>query len=443
MACKAFSWEYEPKERGPQYKQPFSTTEPHQQPIVLKTKNIQHLLSVAAAPSPEASTRTLQVNSAGQRQQLIDIYLKNHMVDAHLSLVQTCRVCLLGFGFVAFCTSLGAHSPRGRLQCALTASACFLSSVYYTRLYKLRRLPVTLGYSMESNTVAESMRYANWTIVVALLGICAFLLRGPFEAPLVGPFSWSWWNWSYETWRVVGPLLSSAGTIVSLPGWHASRAARAQHLKGNTTAMCMWLIACIFFMTLSAFTSLVTFSVMLKPLQSSPTTARSEAEITLGRSITILWVAYPIISFARTTAIVFGAGDWGINIVAADLNTNERSTTKSKTLCASILCNCMHYVAAFIRGMFLAFVSSPDQTSSVAVARLYAMVDGVLSINEANAVMPLLSNSGQPCTQRVEMHAAEVTPLCSQGVDSILAIVDICSQALSALGCAALTLQQA
>ena len=68
------------------------------------------------------------------------------------------------------------------------------------------------------------------------------------------------------------------------------------------------------------------------------------------------------------------------------------------------------------------------------------MVDGVLSMNEANAVMPLLGSNGQPCTERVEMHVAEVTPLCSQGVDSILAIVDICSQALSALGCAALTL---
>ena len=103
---------------------------------------------------------------------------------------------------------MGANDPRQRLQCALTASACCISFVYYTRLYALRRLPVSMGYSLESNTVAESMRYTNWTIVIALLGVCAFLLRGPFAACLYGPFSS--WQWSCSTRRLAGPVLASA-----------------------------------------------------------------------------------------------------------------------------------------------------------------------------------------------------------------------------------------
>lgn len=394
---------------------------------------------------------------------MIKYYMKNHMVDAHLSVVQTCRVCLAGFGLVAFCAAVGAGDPRGRLQCALTSSACFLSTIYYSRLYTLRRLPVSLGYSFESNTVAESMRYTNWTIVIALLGVCAFLLRGPFDRPLVGPFTW--WQWPYSTWKLAGPLISSAGTIVSLPGWHASRTARSYQLQGARRKACMWLLICSLFLTISAGSSLLTASIMLQPLQTDPP-ARTENEIILGRSISALWFVYPMVSFARTVAIILGAGDWGAEVVGAQrsVETYKDRLQHERSRMSSLLYTAVDGFFVFLKNTYLAFVASPECKNTIAVVRLSAMADGIIAPNAledtdmtANRV-PLISNRVQAkcgdlrlknakemqediySVSNMTVHLPEVTPLCAQGVDSTIAIVDIFSQAISALACAALTL---
>ena len=132
--------------------------------------------------------------------------------------------------FVAFVAAIGFQGPgsdqRLRLQCAATAGACFISSLYYTRLYALRRLPLSMGYSLESNTVAESLRYSTWSVSISLLSLTAFLLRGPFRGvetwgPL-GPNGG--WQWTYAGWAFGGPLLSCLGTLVGL-----TRLARQSH----------------------------------------------------------------------------------------------------------------------------------------------------------------------------------------------------------------------
>lgn len=396
---------------------------------------------------------------------MIKYYMRHHMVDAHLSIVQTCRVCLAGFGLVAFCAAVGAGEARSRLQCSLTSSACFLSTIYYSRLYTLRRLPVSLGYSFESNTVAESMRYTNWTIVIALLGVCAFLLRGPFNQPLVGPFSW--WQWPYSTWKLAGPLMSSAGTIVSLPGWHASRTARSYQLQGSKRKACMWLLICALFLTISAGSSLLTASIMLQPLQTDPP-ARTENEIILGRSISALWFVYPMVSFARTIAIILGAGDWGAEVVGAQRPPHfyNSEVRHAHPRVSNLLNTAIDGMFVFLKNTYLAFVASPECKNTIAVVRLSAMADGIIAPNAledtdaAASRVPLISNhvhtGVRHTSQRsvhnreneqdvysvsnMTVHLPEVTPLCAQGVDSTIAIVDIFSQAISALACAALTL---
>jgi hypothetical protein len=383
----------------------------------------------------------------------IDVYMRHHMVDAHLTVIQTTRVCLLGFGLVGLICAIGVtgqNNNRYRLQCALTGSACIVSTMYYQRLYALRRLPVAMGYSLESNTVAESMRYTNWTIVIAMLGICAYLLRGPFETERAGPFPW--WQWEYNTWIVAGPILSSVGTSVGLPGWHASRTARALQLRKQYLEAAAWLGACVCFLCISAFTSLVNASMMLSPIPSD--TTRKPQEIGLARAISALWFVYPIVSFVRTVAIVLGAGDWGVEVIGAQRSNDAQERTRK-----AMLKNAMWMVAgglfSMARSGYLAMVAAPECKSTIAVNRLTALADGIIhpndleQANNTTDTVPLLPQSDLgdysnkdtdiEVQTRMRLHVPEVTPLCSQGADSTIAIVDICSQALTALGCAALT----
>lgn len=399
-------------------------------------------------------------------------YMRNHMIDAHLTLIQTCRICLMGFGLVAFAAAVGggaSTSQRQRLQCAATAAACAISTRYYTRLYSLRRLPLSMGYSLESNTVAESMRYANWSVVIALLGWTAFMLRGPFATPLYGP--WPLWEWDYPTWRFVGPLLSSGGTIVGLPGWHASRTARASQCKGDYKAAGGWAIACFIFLGISTVTSLTIGAAMLSPTRDPPD--RTPLEVALGRGISTLWFVYPVVSLVRTLALMLGAGDWTEGLSGYSTNTKvgvadtgalpgarHVAAVPASSLSRRVVSGLSSFALNAVRSTYLALVAAPECKSTVAVARLTALADNImpsreLSINpnhenELERLLPmsdLVTNIGTEHEEenvrnlQLRMHVPEVSPLCSQGTDSAIAIVDIFSQAIAALGCAMITLE--
>ena len=88
------------------------------------------------------------------------------------------------------------------------------------------------------------------------------------------------------------------------------------------------------------------------------------------------------------------------------------------------------------------------------MTRLTALADGIISgrelqsdpqhAREVERLLPMSdlvdSQEVNNTTQNMRMHVPEVSPLCSQGVDSAIAVVDIFSQALAALGTAAITL---
>lgn len=420
-------------------------------------------------------------------------YMRAHTVDAHLTLVQVCRVCLTGFGFVGFVAAVGFQGPgseqRLRLQCAATSGACFISSLYYTRLYALRRLPLSMGYSLESNTVAESLRYSTWSVSVSLLSLTAFLLRGPFQ----GSETWGplgpegGWQWTYAGWAFGGPLLSCLGTLVGLPGWHASRTARAKIAVGQYRAAAGWVVACFIFLSVSTAVTLTTGSAMLQPAVPEQ---RTSQEVALARTISALWFVYPAVSLLRTLALMCGAGDWSEETEASvrraeaarakrELLSQQRQRTRrfealrrwaSKGTGARLFgaaraagTAVAGALGSVLEASFLALVAAPEPRSAVAVARVAALADGVASglpvsvlvgSHEEDARGPvaemqrLLPRSDLKRVQQdpldaleMRMHQPEVTPLCSQAIDSIISLVDIFSQGVAALGCAFITLR--
>lgn len=447
---------------------------PPQAPTSVPTTNFT-LLAPKASKAPKAPSAPTALSiytgdasseSYAEQQMRVDEYMRSHMIDAHLLFVQIARTFLMGFGLVAAIAGINASTDRHRIQCALSSAACFVSTFYYQRLHALRRLPVAMGYSLESNSVAEAMRYTNWTVAICLLGICAFLLRGPFATPTYGFFGW--WEWSYETWRVAGPLMSSIGTAFGLPGWHSARAVRFHQLRGDTQSVVAYAVSCVLCLMVSCFTSLSTGSAVLSPFPD--VAQRTDAEISFSRSISVLWFVYPLVSLVRTIAIVLGAGDWG-DLHARNVEAHEASLMRRRTWRSSVgsfLVSFLHGFERLVRHMYLTFVAAPVSKSSLAIHHLHAEsqhllpTDGLRTTSStATHTVPLYAPTDllrdndheqhewttDPTQEFVHaheglmrIHIPEMTPLCSQGSDSIIAFVDIFSQAITALGCAILTL---
>ncbi len=344
--------------------------------------------------------------------------------DVHLTIVQFCQVCLTGFGLVGALTAIASQGQgqiqRHRLQCAVASAACFISTRFYRRLHILRRLPNMTGYSLEANTVAETMRHVNNAIVTTLLGFCALMLRGPFIQPTYGPFNL--WSWSYTTWRFVGPFFSFASSFVSLPAWHASRVTRKRWLQilesrrsyqapEGTLRSTRWLIRCpqrytpvlgwllvtIVFASTAILCSLTIASVIWQPIDN---TQRSETERLLGRCISTLWFVYPCVSLLRTLGVMAGQEE------TSQLHTTSiRRELRGSSLCDRIqnnsvwwapfgtcffapklcaVCDSLWWCVPFIcgilmqaaRSFYLALVTAPSIENVATVAHLAATVDG-------------------------------------------------------------------
>ena len=426
-------------------------------------------------------------------------YMYTHEIDAHLLVVQLCRVTLTVSGILTLAVAVGSSAEttqRYRLQCATTGTACLVTSRYYTRLYTLRRLPLGLGYSLEGNTVAESMRYANWSVVIGLLTWCAFLLRGPFENDegLTGGDStyraFSWWTWSYSFWIGAGPLLSSGTTMLGLPGWHAARSSREAQKRGAYREAVVWFLAFFLLLGISASVSVVIGLAMIAEGDGT----RPSRELDLSRFISMLWFVYPVVSCVRTTSLVFGIGSLqGSSVIgeggAAGINVEPSAVRPVvaqgmahrvwSTASAGI-----GVVASVVKAVYLAMVAAPSTGSALVVARLSATAEGLANVSAEKALLrsfatssstiraPVIGVEGDtdeevrepllvpdasalldwtvaPVRQQAlaklpadmaRLHRPEVSPLCAQGVDSIIALVDIFSQGLAALGTVYITI---
>ena len=350
----------------------------------------------------------------------------NEKMDANLMIIQFTRSFLVGFGIVSLISGINSENNRYRLQCALSGSACIVTSWFYLKLHRLRRLPIKMAYSFEGNAVAESIRFANWSIAIFLLTSCAFLLRGPFATKTYGPYGL--WSWEFDTWCFLAPLLRSIDVITGLPGWHASRMITLSKKQHKYYDVVFWTVCCIIFLVIPSFGVLIAADAMFAPLPDPP--VRSNFEIRLGQSLSIFWFVYPLVSLIRTIAIVFGIGSWQTH-TKHEMH-NDMTHTSSMHLFGKVTNMSKH--------AYLAFVASPSTEYSEGIQRLHAFASSVPRIDGSNPENTSLLPQNTREYDNI-YHHPEVTPLCSQGTDSIVALADIFGQAFAAFGCAYVTLQ--
>ena len=304
--------------------------------------------------------------------------------DAHLLIIQVCRATLAAglLMSVLACVTTMVEVPRVRLQCALAATACAVSSLFYRHLYELRRLPNYYGYSEEANSVSNALRYTSWSVTIALLAWIAFLLRGPFyDGKALG--------WTYNEWLYVGPLLATLNVLMGIPGWEAARV-----FSNQTGCKCSRIVAFIvsFVLLIGGFGISVTLNYALR---KGSTTARSTSETTLASWVAGVWIAYPALQCLKTLAVFLRKDH-----VPRLTNIAKRFVPITKTK------NALQFA---FRTMVGAPTAHLRETHN-----LYTMIEPEHSLN-------------------IKLSAPTIQPRWTQLLDTIMAIVDTFSQGILAL----------
>jgi len=304
--------------------------------------------------------------------------------DAHLLMIQVCRATLAAglIMSVLACVTTMVETPRIRLQCALSATACAVSSLFYRHLYELRRLPDYYGYSEEANSVSNALRYTSWAVTIALLAWIAFLLRGPFNDEKV-------MGWTYNEWLYIGPLMATVNVLMGIPGWEAARV-----FSNQTGCRCSRIGA--FFISTVLLLGGFGISVILNyALRAGPTDARSASETTLANWVASVWIAYPTLQGLKTLAVFFGTDH-----VPRLTNLAKRYTPITKTK------NALQFA-------FRTMVGAPNAHIRE-THNLYTMIEPEHSID-------------------IKLSAPTIQPRWTQLLDTIMATVDIFSQGILAL----------
>ena len=307
--------------------------------------------------------------------------------DAHLLMIQVCRATLAAglLMSVLACVTTMVDTPRIRLQCALAATACAVSSLFYRHLYELRRLPNYYGYSEEANSVSNALRYTSWAVTIALLAWIALLLRGPFhEEKIMG--------WTYNQWLYIGPLLATTNVLMGIPGWEAARVFSNQ--KGcSVSRIGAFIISAVLLMG-----GLLISVILNYALRAGSTKARSTSESTLANWVAGVWIAYPALQCLKTLAVFFGKDH-----VPRLTNIAKRYAPITKTK------NALQFA-------FRTMVGAPN-THIRETHNLYTMIEPEHSID----------------VKMSKLSAPTIQPRWTQLLDTIMATVDIFSQGILAL----------
>ena len=102
-------------------------------------------------------------------------------IDVNLGLIQITRSFVGAFGLTAVLGCIAStEDARVRLQCALAAASCTITTALYVAIVDIRRARPH-GYGHAANARVDSLRYATWTVTHALLAWLALSVRGPFE----------------------------------------------------------------------------------------------------------------------------------------------------------------------------------------------------------------------------------------------------------------------
>lgn len=304
--------------------------------------------------------------------------------DAHLLIIQVCRATLAAgvFMSVLACITTTESDPRIRLQCALIATACAVSSLFYRHLYELRRLPKCNGYSQEGNAVSNALRFTSWAVTIALLAWIAFLLRGPFQ-------DGTYLGLSYGEWLYVGPLLATLNVLLGIPGWEAARV-----FSGSNGMSCTRIVA-VMLAALFLGGGLCISILINRAMHMRPTTARSSSDVNLAQWLSWIWVAYPFLQLLKTVA-VFQNNDHVPRLTSLAKRFVPIASTK----------NALQFA-------FRTMVAAPTHHARE-IANIYTMIEPEHSI---------------------DMHTStpNIRPQWTQVLDTLMAIVDTLSQGVLAL----------
>jgi hypothetical protein len=397
--------------------------------------------------------------------------------DVNLVTLQICRASLVVAAIVSFVASLASGiRPYQRMANAAAAAACALSVRFYGRLIAVRRLPGNAGYRLEGNAVAEAMRVANWTVVVALLCWSAFLLRGPYDdretqagAILV--------RLTYEQWRLWGPLFMAFTAVMSIPIWHLVAIAQGEQNR-VTSRVASIAFALVLLVASLIFSSDVFYAIIdERHLCNTNTTscARTQEERGFATFSCWLWFGYSLIGVLRALARM---STWFSPM--QQLKVQNGRVVDGRQSLAPADDSCCNSVLSNIKGMgrtvytVMVSVSMPTHdmdsmkqiaqwadtggmlppASSVAMAHeqrsrpdqgamvLYNPQTASTSHHhtELAPTLPLnsvLGSDGRMVTMIT--HAPELSSVCTQILDTLLAVLDVTTQAVVAFGLASLT----
>lgn len=343
---------------------------------------------------PQASSRVVQplLGPCTRRRQSLSVL---RGPDVHLVTIQICRAALFGAGIAATLACLSSTAmPRQRLQCALSAAACAISSVYYVHFYSIRKRPNLAGYTIAGNAAVDALRYASWSACISLLAWNALLFRGPFGKGIL------WLGFTYNNWLVIGPLFACGGVLLGIPGWHSARSSS----KDVACSRITWLMIAAILLLLAVIMSLsLASTIQLAPLDYS---VRSEAEITLSRVMSAFWFVYPAVSCLRTLGMMIASSKW--DVLRHAMLRMPRLTLKVCSLCNAIMFG--------VQKAFSTLTMAP------------------MDVDEFNSITEFLECSDSGFVTNA-MRPSPVPVWITQLCDFAISVVDIVTQVYSTVAC--------
>ena len=251
---------------------------------------------------PASALSTARYASLATHQGAVHVPLATHdvawcetQIDGNLSLVNLARTCIAAFGLTAGLGALASEEgARARLQCALSAASCLMTSVFYVRMTSVRTTPGR-GYSAQGNASVDSMRFSNWVVCNALQAWLALLMRGPFQddARFVG--------YTYRDWFVLGTVLCSAGVLLGGVALFCVEHAASS----DSTRRRLAFGGCAGLATIGAVACAVFTSLAFH--YPADTHRRTQHEIDMGMFISSFWALYPMTGGLRVALSILVA----------------------------------------------------------------------------------------------------------------------------------------
>lgn len=315
----------------------------------------------------------------------------NEQIDVNLTIANIARVAIVTFGvtaaFGALTTERGA---RHQLQCALAATACLVTTGFYAKLYAVRRAKA-VAYSRAGSAAVDSYRHSCWAVTNGTLAWIALLLHGPFGVDGTARVD----GVGYVGWLRRGPALSVFAVVC---GGCAQFCVETARYASSRVVFVGWGTLGFVFVATATVAS-VSVSVALQ--HAGDPSARSRTEIQMSQTLGVLWFIYP--------------GSNVLKVVVTFFSTHN---------------------ATELLGARAARAMRP--VSEVAIGLRAALLWSMRMVSASHAYSPLPESAVD--AGESTMGYALVAPVYAQMFDALLAVCDVVSVGMPALGCTALAL---